>query len=143
MTACYGSIFASTGGYIQREMLGITIFVSGVCCFYLDTGVTQEIWQDDIGLKDSRASTRTVGEKRPLAVNRIDNFDAKVQAEKGFAQKVKGFFLAPQNGEYKFYSSCSGPCDVFIGNLSRDPKQVLKRKIISQKHESRHNEFNR
>ena len=74
-----------------------------------------------------------------LAVNEINDFDAVAKQREGYLQKVRGFFKAPETGEYKFYSSCSGPCEIFIGQ----EKSLKPRKIISQKEESLHNEFNR
>ena len=74
-----------------------------------------------------------------LAVNYIDDFDSVVKQTRGYMQKVSGFFKAPESGEYKFYSSCSGPCQIFIG---QNEKATPKR-IITQKEESLHNEFTR
>ena len=85
-------------------------------------------------------STRSIqSDSNVLAINYIDDFDSVVKQHQGYIQKVRGFFKAPEAGEYKFYSSCSAPCQIFIG---QDDK-VKPKQIITQKEESLHNEFNR
>ena len=104
------------------------------------TGLIQEIVPWDENTTDVTPSTRSLQlSNNALAINYIDDFDSVVKQHQGYMQKVRGFFKAPESGEYKFYSSCSGPCQIFIGqNDMEKPKQ-----IITQKEESLHNEFNR
>ena len=106
----------------------------------IELGLIQEILLDDDKARVVMPSTRTLtANQRPLTVNQIENFDSVAQQKKKYVQRVRGFFKAPETGEYKFYSSCSGPCEVSIG---QEPS-LKPRTIISQKEESLHNEFNR
>lgn len=102
--------------------------------------MVQEILPWNEKLTDVMPSTRSLQtENGALAVNFIDHFDSVVQQHQGYMQKVRGFFKAPESGEYKFYSSCSGPCQIFIGQEANK----IPTRIINQKRESLHNEFNR
>ena len=104
------------------------------------TGLIQEIIPWNEKSKDVMPSTRSIqSDSNVLAINYIDDFDSVVKQHQGYIQKVRGFFKAPEAGEYKFYSSCSAPCQIFIG---QDDK-VKPKQIIAQKEESLHNEFNR
>eukprot|EP00795_Rhopilema_esculentum_P011367 gene11367-21562_t len=100
----------------------------------------QEILLADKSSKDVMPSIRSLKQSsKVLAVNQIDDFDAVAKQKESYLQKVRGYFKAPETGEYKFYSSCSGPCQIFIGQ----EKSLSPRKIINQKEESLHNEFTR
>eukprot|EP00794_Sanderia_malayensis_P018266 gene18266-20086_t len=103
-------------------------------------GIVQEILPAENGSRDVLPSTRSLLENQRLVhVNEIDDFDAVAKQDGKYVQQVRGYFKAPESGEYKFYSSCSGPCDIYIGQ----EESVNPRRIISQKEESLHNEFNR
>ena len=70
----------------------------------------------------------------------LSTFDAPINDGAHFAQRLKGYFVAPKTGEYKFYSSCDDECEIFLG---LDGKEGENNRIISQRRSSMHNEFDR
>ena len=77
---------------------------------------------------------------KPSNVHYLKNFDSPVNNGTAYAQRLKGYFIAPESGQYKFYSSCDDECEVFLG---LDGKEGENNKIIGQKRASLHNEFDR
>ena len=53
---------------------------------------------------------------------------------------ISGYFIAPMTGEFKFYTSCSHPCEVY---LSPDTEGEHRSRIISQHHKSGPKSFER
>ncbi|XP_066936012.1 uncharacterized protein [Clytia hemisphaerica] len=104
-----------------------------------DVGVVREIWSNVHGsdLQDLLADSRFP--HQPTVVSFIKNFDAPPAShQKNIAQRVKGYFVAPQKGEYKFYSSCGGSCEVFLG---LDGTEGENHRIINQQRSTRRNQF--
>nr|XP_047124368.1 protein PF3D7_1417600 isoform X2 [Hydra vulgaris] len=78
--------------------------------------------------------------KQPSLKDVIDNFDAPTQVGYHYGQLLWGWFLAPMDGEYIFYSACDDACDIYLSPNER--KDHIK-KIIAQKQWSHHNEFDK
>ena len=68
--------------------------------------------------------------------HRSPNDDMDV--DEGYQKKITSFFIPPETGEYKFFSSCSKQCSVYLS----DTREVSnKNLIISQKKPVRPNIF--
>ncbi len=70
----------------------------------------------------------------PDLIDIIQAFDAPVNFADNYGQRIRGFFKAPETGQYQFYSSCDEICDVF---LSVDEDPMHKGRVISQVQASR------
>ena len=67
-------------------------------------------------------------------------FDAPQYIDDFYGQRIRGWFVAPDTGNYTFYSSCDNYCILYLSN-NTDPKN--KRMIINQRQYTGHKEFNR
>ena len=70
----------------------------------------------------------------------IDMFDAPQDIADFYGQRIRGWFVAPDTGNYTFYSSCDNYCNLYLGN-DTDPKNKVT--IISQNGYSKYKEFNK
>lgn len=77
---------------------------------------------------------------KPDEISLITNFDVPQNIDDNYGQRVRGYFVAPENGEYKFYSSCDDMCELY---LSMDSQSNHVSKILSQGKASKHDEFNK
>merc|ERR1712226_1474894 len=57
----------------------------------------------------------------------------KMKISNDGVKDISGYFIAPMTGEFKFYTSCSHPCEVY---LSPDTEGEHRSRIISQHHKS-------
>ena len=102
--------------------------------------VVREIWSHVRGDSIQNLLADVRFPHKPSKVSYLRTFDAPTNDGVHFAQRLKGYFIAPKTGEYKFYSSCDDECEVFLG---LDGKEGENNRIISQKRSSMHNEFDR
>ena len=72
----------------------------------------------------------------PDAKEILPQFDAPTGVGYQYGQLMWGWFLAPVDGEYTFFSACDDECDVY---LSSDQGKDMIRKILSQTAWSGHN----
>ena len=77
---------------------------------------------------------------QPNSKGILNNFDAPTQVGYQYGQLLWGWFIAPQDGEYIFFSACDDACDIY---MSPDEGKDHIRKIISQNQWSLHNEFDK
>ena len=103
-------------------------------------GVVREIWTGIRGDSIQNLLADVRFPHKPSKVYSLQTFDTPVNDGENFAQRLKGYFVAPKTGEYKFYSSCDDECEVFLG---LDGKEGENNRIISQRRSSMHNEFDR
>lgn len=55
------------------------------------------------------------------------------------AKKISGYFIPPQTGEYKFYSSCGSACKIYLSGTD----SLNGRRIISQNEKTKPGDFER
>ena len=72
----------------------------------------------------------------PSSKEIIQQFDAPTRVGYQYGQLMWGWFIAPMDGEYTFFSSCDDECDVY---LSPDQGKDRIKKILSQTTWSPHN----
>lgn len=70
----------------------------------------------------------------------LDRFDAPTRVGYQYGQLIWGWFIAPLDGEYIFYSACDDACDIY---MSPDEGKDHIRKIISQNRWSLHNQWDK
>ena len=70
----------------------------------------------------------------------LDRFDAPTRVGYQYGQLIWGWFIAPLDGEYIFYSACDDACDIY---MSPDEGKDHIRKIISQNRWSMHNQWDK
>ena len=70
----------------------------------------------------------------------LDRFDAPTHIGYLYGQLVWGWFIAPLDGEYIFYTACDDACDLY---MSPDEGKDHIRKIISQNRWSLHNQWDK
>ena len=70
----------------------------------------------------------------------LDRFDAPTHVGYLYGMLVWGWFIAPLDGEYIFYTACDDACDLY---MSPDEGKDHIRKIISQNRWSLHNQWDK
>lgn len=100
--------------------------------------VYTDLPQDLNGMAALNASPKFPDE--PDARDSIEDFDAPFNIGDYYGQRIRGWFLPPQNGDYTFYSSCDDDCELFV---SKDDDPMNKKMILSQEDWSTHNEWER
>ena len=70
----------------------------------------------------------------------LDRFDAPTHIGYLYGQLIWGWFIAPLDGEYIFYTACDDACDLY---MSPDEGKDHIRKIISQNRWSLHNQWDK
>ena len=70
----------------------------------------------------------------------LDRFDAPTRVGYQYGQLIWGWFIAPIDGEYIFYTACDDACDVY---MSPDEGKDHIRKIVSQNRWSLHNQWDK
>lgn len=61
-----------------------------------------------------------------------------IDVDERYQKKISSFFIPPETGEYKFFSSCSKQCSVYLSDTREASNKNL---IISQKKPVRPNIF--
>ncbi|XP_065647087.1 uncharacterized protein LOC101236801 isoform X4 [Hydra vulgaris] len=102
-------------------------------------GVVRELWSHVHGTSLQNLIADSRFPHQPTNVTPLQDFDAPIDStSEDIGQRIKGYFLAPTNGGYRFYSSCSGSCEVFLGFNDMEGES---NRIIKQHRSSHHNEF--
>ena len=75
---------------------------------------------------------------KPDKVSILQDFDSPEDVGDYYGQRVRGYFFAPQDGEYKFFTSCDAMCELYF---SVDDKPSHVSKIVAQVQPSKHDQF--
>ena len=70
----------------------------------------------------------------------IKDFDVPENVGDNYGQRVRGYFVPSESGDYRFFTSCDDMCDLY---LSMDDKASHVSKIISQVQLTKYDEFDR
>ena len=65
----------------------------------------------------------------PDSYGTINVFDAPHNVAEHYGQRIRGWFIAPETGNYTFYSSCDDFCELYLSNDTDSKNKVL---IINQ-----------
>lgn len=77
---------------------------------------------------------------QPDKTSIVQDFDAPEDVGDNYGQRIRGYFVAPDDGEHRFFTSCDEMCELYL-SVDDNPSHVSK--IISQVQPSKHDEFNR
>eukprot|EP00795_Rhopilema_esculentum_P005038 gene5038-148_t len=103
-------------------------------------GLIREVWHDVPGSTMAQLKSNPDYPNNPSSIEVIENFDAPFDMEKDYGSKFKGYFVAPETGNYTFYMSCSKACELYT---SRDEDIKNKTKIIELDKATWHNQWNK
>lgn len=77
---------------------------------------------------------------KPSFSDRLDRMDAPRGQGFHYGHMMYGWFIAPSDGEYTFFSACDDACDIY---MSPDEGKDHIRRIISQRRWSGHNQWDK
>ena len=106
-------------------------------------GLIREVYTDIKNIESGEMRSLYRNRKYPSnpdEVSLVQNFDAPQNIGDNYGQRIRGYFLAPDDGEYKFFSSCDQMCELYL-SMDDQPEHVGK--IINQLQPSKHNEFDK
>ena len=77
---------------------------------------------------------------KPDSYNIIDVVDTPRNIGEYYGQRLRGWFLAPETGNFTFYSSCDNYCRLYLSSNNNSQNKVL---IVDQIYLSSHNQWNK
>ncbi len=76
----------------------------------------------------------------PSSVNILQSFDAPYNERYNYGQRIRGQFVAPMTGDYRFVISCDKQCEFWMSN---SPNPEHKERILRQTHITSRHQFER
>lgn len=64
-------------------------------------GLVREVWTDMGGYQVIDLTSNPNFPNNPSSVEVIDNFDAPYNVEDNYGSRVRGYFIAPETGDYR------------------------------------------
>ena len=65
-------------------------------------GLVREVWKDMGGYQVIDLTSNPNFPNNPSSVEVIDNFDAPYNVEDNYGSRVRGYFVAPETGDYRY-----------------------------------------
>ncbi|XP_032238898.2 uncharacterized protein LOC5513456 isoform X2 [Nematostella vectensis] len=103
-------------------------------------GLIREIWKELPGKELSKLKTDPYYPNDPSLVEIIENFDAPFDVDSDYGSRVKGYFVAPETGNYTFYLSGSKTSELW---LSTGDSQKNMSNLIALTDATGHNQWNK
>ena len=103
-------------------------------------GLIREVWKELPGKSISTLKDDPYYPNDPSLIEIIENFDAPFDIDKDYGSRVKGYFVAPETGNYTFYMSGSQSGELWMS--STESQQNLS-KLVSMDQPTGHNQWNK
>lgn len=103
-------------------------------------GLIREVWKELPGKDISKLKDDPYYPNDPSLVEIIENFDAPFDTDKDFGSRVRGYFVAPETGNYTFYLSGSKSTELW---LSKGESQLNMSSMIALHDATGHNQWNK
>jgi hypothetical protein len=65
-------------------------------------GLVREVWKDMGGYQVSDLTSNPNFPNNPSSVEVLDNFDAPYNVEDNYGSRVRGYFVAPETGDFRY-----------------------------------------
>ena len=76
----------------------------------------RELWKDIPGSNLAALRDNPDFPNNPTNIEVIENFDAPINIDQGYGSKLKGYFVAPETGNYTFFMACSRACELYFSD---------------------------
>lgn len=103
-------------------------------------GLIREVWKELPGKSINKLKDDPYYPNDPSLIEIIENFDAPFDIDKDYGSRVKGYFVAPETGNYTFYMSGSTSGELWMS--STESQQNLT-KLVSLDQATGHNQWNK
>ncbi|XP_074615208.1 uncharacterized protein LOC141874734 isoform X6 [Acropora palmata] len=103
-------------------------------------GVIREVWKELPGKSISKLKDDPYYPNDPSLIEIIENFDAPFDIDKDYGSRVKGYFVAPETGNYTFYMSGSQSGELWMSSTERQQNLT---KLVSMDQPTGHNQWNK
>ena len=103
-------------------------------------GVIREVWKELPGKSISKLKDDPYYPNDPSLIEIIENFDSPFDIDKDYGSRVKGYFVAPETGNYTFYMSGSQSGELW---MSSTESQQNMSKLVSLDQPTGHNQWNK
>ncbi|XP_027047022.1 uncharacterized protein LOC113674731 isoform X3 [Pocillopora damicornis] len=103
-------------------------------------GLIREVWKELPGKSISKLKDDPYYPNDPSLIEIIENFDSPFDIDKDYGSRVKGYFVAPETGNYTFYMSGSQSGELWMS--STESQQNLT-KMVSLDQATGHNQWNK
>lgn len=103
-------------------------------------GLIREVWKELPGKSINKLKDDPYYPNDPSLIEIIENFDAPFDIDRDYGSRVKGYFVAPETGNYTFYMSGSQSGELWMS--STESQQNLT-KLISLDQATGHNQWNK
>lgn len=103
-------------------------------------GLIREVWKDLGGSSVATLKDDPYFPNDPSLIEIIENFDSPFDVEKDYGTKVRGYFVAPETGNYTFYLAGSKSGELF---LSKDESESNLTSLVNLDKPTGHNQWNK
>ncbi|XP_022799604.1 uncharacterized protein LOC111337536 isoform X3 [Stylophora pistillata] len=103
-------------------------------------GLIREVWKELPGKSINKLKDDPYYPNDPSLIEIIENFDSPFDIDKDYGSRVKGYFVAPETGNYTFYMSGSQSGELWMS--STESQQNLS-KMVSLDQATGHNQWNK
>ena len=103
-------------------------------------GLIREVWKELPGKSISKLKDDPYYPNDPSLIEIIENFDAPFDIDKDYGSRVKGYFVAPETGNYTFYMSGSQSGELWMSSTERQQNLT---KLVSMDEPTGHNQWNK
>ncbi|XP_078359624.1 uncharacterized protein LOC144644082 isoform X3 [Oculina patagonica] len=103
-------------------------------------GLIREVWKELPGKSINKLKDDPYYPNDPSLIEIIENFDSPFDIDKDYGSRVKGYFVAPETGNYTFYMSGSQSGELWMS--STESQQNLT-KLVSLDQATGHNQWNK
>ena len=103
-------------------------------------GLIREVWKELPGKSISKLKDDPYYPNDPSLIEIIENFDAPFDIDKDYGSRVKGYFVAPETGNYTFYMSGSQSGELWMSSTERQQNLT---KLVSMDQPTGHNQWNK
>ena len=103
-------------------------------------GLIREVWKELPGKSITKLKDDPYYPNDPSLIEIIENFDSPFDIDKDYGSRVKGYFVAPETGNYTFYMSGSHSGELW---MSSTESQQNMTKLVSLDQPTGHNQWNK
>ena len=100
-------------------------------------GVIREVWTNIKGEDIRDLTALTAYPNIPSSVKILQTFDAPYNERYNYGQRMRGQFVAPMTGDYRFVMSCDRKCELWLSSTASEEhkKRLLKESHVTARHQ--------
>ncbi|XP_065646452.1 uncharacterized protein LOC100203116 isoform X33 [Hydra vulgaris] len=107
-------------------------------------GIVREVWKNVKGDDLENFTMLQSFPRIPTEVSLMSSFESPSNEIKNYGQRLKGYFVAPMTGDYKFVISCDKNCELWMNPIDDVSSNVnQKKRILAQTNKTAIHEYDK